>query len=112
MVVAYAMDIYCATWIGNVIIVLHINHGRRHNFQSVWGGLGVMCAKMFTLLYLEPWKFAAIVSQFWCIFGYATVITLCFGPSPMILEPENLGGGGEGDTVDGGLDHIIANCKL
>ena len=45
-------------------------------------------------------QFTAIISQFWCMFGYATIITSCFGLNPTIfampinIEPENLGGGG------------------
>ena len=55
-------------------------------------GLDDKCARKFLLYCIQNLKiciknqqFAAIISQFWCIFGYATIITLCFGLSLKIL---------------------------
>ena len=58
------------------------------------GGLGDKCARSVRPIVaiqnlkigIKNRQFAAIIlSQFWCMFGYATIITLCFGLSPMIF---------------------------
>ena len=60
------------------------------------GELGDKCVQVrenFSLLYPEPCiqyalkisNFSAIISQFWCIFGYTTIMILCSGLSPTVF---------------------------
>ena len=86
------------------------------------GGVGDKCAwsaKNFYPIVSRTLKYALKISnllQFWCIFGYATIITLYFGLNPNYnvchayyivynTEPENLGGGFSPQSPPGVYTH-------